>query len=123
MERDFIATVLQSVHPASAGWKQLDDRVIDDVEIDFIFFKKGETPVAVMLMDLPYVANSDLQLAKHIQDMYTQKMNGRLVEVMLVYRKLLMRPQKVPKGVSVLSITQWTETETEKTSTWDNMLN
>lgn len=112
MEKELIATVLQAAHPASAGWKRLGGpQLLDDIEIDFVFFKKGKTPVAVLLMDTPYVSSSDLHLAKHIQDIYQQKMNGRQVWVMLVYRDLLVRPQRVPPGISILSITEWTDVE------------
>ena len=110
MERELITTVLQAAHPPHAGWKQLGgQQLIDDVEIDFVFFKKGKKPVAVLLMETPYVSGNDLRLAKHIQDLYQQKMNGRQVRVMLVYRDLLVRPQKVPPGISILSITEWTD--------------
>jgi len=115
MERELIALALQAAHPAHAGWKQLGRQLIDDVEIDFVFFKKGQTPVAVLLMDMPYVSGSDLRLAKHIQDLYQQKMNGRQVKMMMVYKDLIFRPQCTPKGIYIMSITEDTEVASNAT--------
>ncbi len=57
-------------------------------------------------MDSPYVNATDLQLARHLKECYAQKTDGRQLHVMLVYRNLLVRPQRILKGMSVVSLTE-----------------
>lgn len=102
----FIEAVLSSVHPSSQGWQQLKGCLLDEIEMDFVFIRKGQPPVAIMVMDSPYVSMDDLKLGDHIRSVYRSKMNGRELNVVLVYKELLMRPQRIPNGVSVLSVTE-----------------
>jgi len=106
MELGLIETILNSVFSTHEGWKRLLDCQIDEVDIDFVFFRKGQLPVAALIMESPYVRREDLKLVQHLKDLYTQKMNGRHLHVMLVYQELLIRPQRMPKGMSVLSLTE-----------------
>ena len=106
MELGLIEAVLDSVHPKYEGWKRLLGCQLDEVDVDYLFFRKGELPVAALIMESPYVNREDLKLAQHLKEIYNQKMNGRQLHVMLVYQGLLIRPQRMPKGMSVLSLNE-----------------
>lgn len=106
MELGLIEAVLDSVHPKQEGWKRLLGCQLDDVAVDYVFFRKGELPVAALIMESPYVNRKDLKLVQHLKELYIHKMNGRQLHVMLVYQELLIRPQRMPKGMSVLSLSE-----------------
>jgi hypothetical protein len=111
MELGLIEAVLDSVHPKHEGWKRLLGCQLDEVDVDYVFFRKGELPVAALIMESPFVNREDLKLVQHLKELYIQKMNGRQLHVMLVYQELLIRPQRMPKGMSVLSLTEAKEEE------------
>lgn len=109
MEMELLNIALHAAHPVNQGWLRLRGCVLDEIEVDMFFYRKGEPPVAVLLMDTPYVSGADLKMASHVQSIYTQKMNGRKVKVMMVYRNLLFRPQRVPNDVYVMSVFDTTQ--------------
>ena len=111
MELALIERILQGLHAEKKGWKQLMGCRLDDIDIDFVFFLKGQLPVAAMVMETAYVQQEDLKLAAHLRDLYRHRMNGRELHVMLVYRQLLIRPQRLVKGISLLSISEEFDTE------------
>lgn len=104
MEKELIRTVLDAAHPLSKGWQHLRACSLDTIDVDMVYFKRGKQPTAVILMDSAHVRKDDLKMAEHLRDVYNEKMNGREVRVLLVYQDLLARPQQVPKGVSILSV-------------------
>jgi hypothetical protein len=106
MELELIDAILHSIYPTHNGWKRLLGCQLDEVDVDYVFFRKGELPVAALIMESPYVNREDLKLVQHLKQVYNQKMNGRQLHVMLVYQELLIRPQRMPKGMSVLSLSE-----------------
>lgn len=97
-------------HPASEGWQQVSGRKLQtadaDVEVDMIMYKKGKPPVGVIHMAAPYVSASDLQVAMQAKTYMENYLNGRVASVLLVYRELLARPHRIPKGIHILTITE-----------------
>lgn len=106
MELGLIEALLQGIFPQADGWQLRKDCVLEDVAVHYVFYRKGDQPVAALRMDSPYVNATDLQLVRHLKERYAKKMNGRQLHVMLVYRNLLMRPQRILKGMSVVSLTE-----------------
>ena len=106
MEFELVQQALQQYYPHTEGWRQLRAYTLDSIEIEMFFYRKGQHPVAVLVMDGVLINSDDVKLACHLQNIYKQKMNGRDVHVMLVYNQLLLRPQKIPSGISVMSITE-----------------
>ncbi|MCF8278323.1 MAG: hypothetical protein K9J17_16465 [Flavobacteriales bacterium] len=107
MELELIEAALQVEYPPYEGWKQLNNcELDDDFNIDFLFVRKGEPPVAVLLMESPYIKKEDMMLVDHVKSAYRRKMNGREVHVVLAYQEMLMRPQRIPKGMSLLVVSE-----------------
>lgn len=104
MEKELIKITLDAAHPISKGWQHLRACSLDNIDIDMVYVKRGKKPVAVVILDGAFVCKDDLKMAEHLRHVYNEKMNGREVRVLLVYQELLARPQAVPKGVSILSI-------------------
>jgi hypothetical protein len=95
-------------HPASEGWHQIHSPKLEtlsmELEVDMVLYKKGQPPIAVVHMATAYVSRSDLEVAYLLRTIMTNLLNGRDARVLLVYRDLLVRPQKVPHGISIMTI-------------------
>lgn len=95
-------------HPASDGWKRVYSPKLNhldvDLEVDMLMYKRGHAPIAVVHMATPYVSKQDLDVAKQLRTLLQTRLNGREVKVLLVYREILARPQKIPPGISIMSI-------------------
>ena len=106
MEKKLIDVMLQHLHPEHEGWQRLPSCQLDEVDLDHVYYRKGNGPVAVLIMERPYASSDDMKLAQHVKTMYEERMNGREIQVVLIYSELLIRPQCFPKGVSVLSLSE-----------------
>ncbi len=104
MIQTIINNALCVAYPTTDAWRQLGPQLVDELDIDNVFYRKGQPPVAVLYMDYPYVDKTDMLLAQHLQMLYGNRMNGRQLNVMLVYVNLLVRPQDLPKGLYILSV-------------------
>ncbi len=104
MLREMMVAV-EAAHPTDQGWRQLGPYSIDELDVDNVFYRKGQAPVAVLYMDDAFVRSEDVKLAQHLQCMYSNRMNGRSLHILLVYQGLLARPARMPNGVSVFTFT------------------
>ena len=101
---------VRAVYPETEGWRQLHGHLLEtvdaDFEVDMVMYKKGEPPVAVLHMSTPYVSTSDMKMAAQLKQLLQNRLNGREAKVLLVYRELLSRPQSVPRGIYIMTITE-----------------
>ena len=109
-ELELAELFVHAAHPASEGWRQISGRQLEatdvDVEVDMIMYKKGEPPVGVIHMATPYVSGQDLKMAQQLKTLMENRLNGREVKVLLVYRDILARPQHIPKGIYIMTISE-----------------
>lgn len=100
--------MVHALHPASDGWQQIHagKHADEDLQVDMFMYKKGQPPVGIIYMNTPYVTGNDLKMATQLKTLMANFLNGREASVMLVYRELILRPQKVPKGIYIISITE-----------------
>lgn len=105
--------LVHALHPASEGWHEvhIGKHREEDLQADMFMYKKGQPPVGIIYMNTPYVTGSDLKMATQLKTLMVNFLNGRDACVMLVYRALVVRPQKVPKGIYIISITEGTATQ------------
>jgi hypothetical protein len=104
MKKKLVKTMLKQLHPEHQGWRQLPQCQLDDIDLNHVYYRKGSEPVAVLLMEHPYAVSDDMKLAQHIMTLYKERMNGRQIQLVLIYRELLIRPQCIPKGVRIMSL-------------------
>lgn len=106
MELEMIEAALQVEYPPKNGWKLQSDCLLDEVEIDFLLSRNGQNPIAAIIMHCPYLRSADIEMVNRLKDFYAEKMDGRELHVLLIYRELLVRPQRVPKGISLMALYQ-----------------
>jgi hypothetical protein len=104
LDQHLTELVLDLMHPKEQGWKRMDDMVLENLMVDAVFHRKGQPIRLVLVMYGSYLSRNDRVMAAHLLHVYRNLMNGRPVEVLLLYRSLLIVPKTLPKGVRVAAI-------------------
>lgn len=104
MDKEFLIASMDVAHPPTEGWKRISTEELNDLNVEVVYYKRGSLPLAVMLMDNPFVRQNDLKMAEYVQTLYRERMNGREVRVLMIYEELLARPLRIPKNVTIISV-------------------
>ncbi len=106
MEIELIDAILNSMYPEKEGWTLLQGLMLEEIDLDYVFVREGEPPTVALLMECPYIHPHDVSMAKHLVDIYSETNNGQKLNIILVYKQLLVRPQRIPNGIAVISLTE-----------------
>ncbi len=103
---DFTEIFLKSVHSEDEGWMVADNCRLGEFVIDHVFEKDGSTRVLVLRFHNTVVLQEDVAMAEKVLNAFEYYFEEIESSLLMVYGKLSRRPEHVPDGITVISISE-----------------
>lgn len=105
---ELLRPFLEVAHPSEEGWLQLESIEYQGKDVIPYHNPNSEEWKLIVPMNSLYVSPTDL----HFSSLLTLKMKAKKKvnwQITLIYGRLVLRPQKLPKGLTVLSFYEESE--------------
>jgi hypothetical protein len=108
---NYTDTLLHHSYSEKDGWSLIPDFKVGEFESDYAFVREGSEMVIVVCMEGAYVAKDDIKLAEGVLVESRGFNNGKGVQVILMYGKLLFPPAQLPLNIAVVSASEDVDTD------------
>ncbi len=112
-DRNRALAFLKHVYPVSEGWCFSSEKSECETGLNYVFEKDGDDTVIAMLFMTPFVKQSDVELAMSVKFKHQSRKQDYLTQMILVYGELLLEPGPLPPNVSILSLADDDEMESD----------
>lgn len=108
---DYADLFIRKFFSEEDGWFDIDLQRVGPFSVDNVFQHLSGSVLLLQRVNEPIVSKNHVQMADRLRGAYEVIHADKQVRVVLVYGKLLVRPRKLPQGISIMSISDDSEIE------------
>ncbi len=113
-ELQFADEFLRHAHPEHKGWALTKNLTLGNTRIDYVCHKDYAYTLVLLCMEGPIVTRAHLDRATKIQELCSAEFGTAKVRVFMLYGELLHQADNLPKGISIMSVTEEVEDDPEE---------